>query len=140
MKDARLSVTFRALHWSIAFIVFLNAFVFKDGKYLHRYLGYTAFAFILMRIFIRKRRLVPHYNSKVKYVYWSIWTCVSGLALSGFLMGLDRFWGNQTLEDIHEIISSVLLAFVCIHLIGIFFDAFLHKRKTWMIMIDGKKK
>jgi cytochrome b len=55
-------------------------------------------------------------------------------------MGLDRFWGNQTLEDIHEIISNVLLALVCVHLSGVFLDSFTSKRKTWMVMITGKKE
>lgn len=93
-----------------------------------------------MRIIIRKGKLVSHYNPKVKYVYWSIWACISGLALSGFLMGIDRFWGNQILEDIHEIISNVLLVLVFVHLTGMFLDAFLNKRKTWMVMITGKKE
>lgn len=81
-----------------------------------------------------------HYNPKAVYVYYAIWAMIAGLGVSGFMMGLDRFWGNQTLEDIHEAISNLLLVLVTLHLFGVFFDAYKNKRRTWMLMISGVKE
>lgn len=134
-----LALKFRLLHWGVAFCVLLNAFVLDEGKQIHRYLGYSAIVLVALRIIFWKQRKITHYNDKAKYVYWCIWFCILGLSLTGFLMGLDRFFGNQTLEDIHEIISNVLLFLTGIHLLGLFFDAFKNKRKTWMVMISGEK-
>ena len=62
------------------------------------------------------------------------------MALTGFMLGLDRFFGDSTLEEIHEVISNILLGLVCLHLLGIVFDAFQNKRKTWMVMFTGDKE
>lgn len=140
MEKVKLSLFFRLLHWGVAFIVILNIFFLEDGKLLHRFLGYTALVFIIMRLIFHKKKQVTHYNDKAKYVYWVIWICIGGLGATGFLMELDRFFGNQTLNDIHENFSNILLALVFVHLSGIFIDAFLHKRKTWMVMITGEKR
>lgn len=139
MNNIKLGLTFRVLHWSIAAVVVLNAFILEEGDVFHRYLGYAAAGLVAYRFFIRKKRVVSHYNGKARPVYWLIWTSVLALALTGFLMGTDKFWGSQRLEDIHELISNFLLVLVALHLLGVFADAFLHKRKTWMVMITGDK-
>lgn len=106
----------------------------------HRYLGYTALSVVLFRILISNKKKVTYYNPKAKYVYWSIWACIFSLATTGFMMGLDYFWGSQRLEDIHNVISNILLGLVFIHLCGVFLDAWINKRKTWMVMITGRKE
>ena len=140
MTSLRLAPVFRILHWSVALVVVLNSFVLEEGDPPHRYLGYACFSFVVIRLFLFKKRTVPHYNPKAKYLYWAIWLCIGALASTGFMMGLDQFWGNETLENIHELISNILLGFVFIHLSGVFFDAFQNKRRTWMVMITGNKE
>ena len=79
----------------------------------------------------------PKRNPLASYVYVFIWLCVVCLALSGWLMGLDAFWGDETLEEIHEIISNILLALVAMHLFGMLTDFIFHKRKPWKKMLKG---
>ncbi|WP_417335886.1 cytochrome b/b6 domain-containing protein [Halobacteriovorax marinus] len=140
MSKAKLSLTFRLLHWGVAFIVILNSFLLEEGKLFHRYLGYLCLLFVLIRLFISKKRVVTHYNEKAKYVYWFIWISIGCLSITGFMMGLDQFFGNQLLEDIHEVVSNTLLGLVVMHLLGISIDSYLNKRKTWMVMISGVKE
>lgn len=139
MNDLKLPLKFRLLHWGVAFIIILNLFILEEGKQIHRYLGYACVAFVFIRLLISKGRKVSHYNEKAKYVYWLMWTAIGGLGITGFLMGLDRFFGNQLLEDIHEIISNSLIALIIAHLGGVFFDAYKNKRKTWLLMFTGEK-
>lgn len=159
----------RLIHWSLAVIVILNAFILVEGDPPHRYLGYVAVALVLIRMvlgftgkghsqfknFPIKPRLIkefilalakgkhlsyPGHNPLASIVYFGIWILVIALGITGQLMMLDQFWGNQLLEDIHEIFSILLLICVGIHLIGIAIDARVHRRKSWMAMINGKKE
>lgn len=135
----KLSPIFRVIHWCIAIAVILNAFILLEGDIIHRYLGYSAVILIGLRLIIKNKQSVGHYNPKAKYVYWLIWLCVAALALTGFLLGTDRFFGNSEIEEIHKLISDLIIGLVAIHLIGIFWDAYSNKRKTWMLMISGEK-
>lgn len=157
----------RLIHWAVALTVVLNAFILEVGDDAHRYLGYFAVVIILVRVGIGifgkgleafsalplapreigrfagallkgKHLSYPGHNPMASLTYIAIWLMVIGLGVSGWLMGLDRFWGNETLEDVHEILSNVLLGLVVIHLLGVILDSVVHKRKTWMAMISGK--
>ncbi len=139
MSAARLAPLFRVLHWGVALTVLLNAYVLEAGDPPHKYIGYLCVALVVLRLVLSKKRTVTHYNPKAIYIYGLIWLSIFGLGLTGFMMGLDRFWGNTTLEQIHSTIANVILVLVLIHLIGVFFDAYKHKRRTWMVMITGHK-
>ena len=85
-----------------------------------------------------KRDFVGH-NPIASYVYLLIWLLVCLLGVSGFLMKeIDYFWGNETLEEAHEIMSNGLIALVLLHFIGITQDSLSMKRKTWKRMFTGK--
>jgi cytochrome b len=138
MEDTRLPLSFRVLHWALALFVILNFFFLEGGGLPHRMIGYAAFAAVLSRLAIQKKR-PSHYNPKAVIVYGLIWLSVILQAATGFLMSLDRFWGNQTLQDTHELTANTIMLLVILHLVGVFWDAFREKRKTWMIMINGEK-
>ena len=153
---------FKLTHWGIAIVVVLNAFILESGDPPHRYLGYTALGLVLARaVFSFKyktdfvfslselKRFIksllrmspldyePKRNPLASYVYIFIWLCDVGLAFTGWLMGLDAFWGDETLEEVHEIISNILLALVAMHLMGMLTDFIFHKRKPWKKMLKG---
>ena len=158
----------RIIHWIIALTVVLNIFILEEGDPPHRNLGYLALGLVLVRFFLgfinKKKNLFPalplkwsdikthatsHFNGPpVDYeghtplasvVYVLIWICLIGLAISGWMLGLDAFWGDETLEEIHGAISTGLEVLVVIHFIGIALDSYFWKRKTWMSMIKGYK-
>lgn len=140
MSKAKLAPIFRFLHWGIAAVVLINLYILEPGDTPHRYLGYMVLAFVVLRLLISKKRRVVHYNPKAFFIYLLIWLSIFGLALTGFMMGLDRFWGNSTLEQIHEFLANSVLFLTILHLIGVFFDAYKNKRRTWMVMVTGNKE
>lgn len=158
----------RLIHWVIAIIVVLDIFILEEGDPPHRILGYIALGLVIIRFFLgivsKKKNLFPalplklndiktqitsHLKGKphdyeghtplASVVYVLIWICLIGLAISGWMMGLDAFWGDETLEEIHSIISDGLYVLVIIHFIGIAFDSYFFKRKSWMTMFKGYK-
>ncbi len=77
------------------------------------------------------------HNPAASWTYLAIWGAVIALGVTGFMMGLDAFWGEEWLEDLHEVITKILLALIGIHFLGLAKDAVKHRRKTWKRMISG---
>jgi cytochrome b len=158
----------RATHWLLALVIVINLFVLEEGEQIHEWLGYFGVALVFFRIiwgFIgaeasRWRSLplsfthllaharaevslkpidYPGHNPLGSLTYVLIWTMVVALGISGFMMDLDAFWGEEWLEEIHEVISVILQVLIVVHLTGVFIDSYRHRRKTWANMMNGKK-
>ncbi|MEQ1723881.1 MAG: cytochrome b/b6 domain-containing protein [Pseudobdellovibrio sp.] len=158
----------RLTHWSIAIALILNLFFLEEGEIYHEYVGYTAAAFVAFRLiygFISKdvaafvnfpisiASLTEFIRSKVNFekkdyaghnpaasiVYILIWFCVLSLALTGWMMGLDQFFGEEWLQELHEYISWFTQFLIVAHLIGMALDSYSFKRKSWLAMFNGKK-
>ncbi len=155
----------RITHWLIAVPVLLDFFL-DGGDVSHKALGYIALTFTIVRIFwgfstndqarftnfpLRPHSLFtysknlfsgklvnyPGHNPIASWVYFLIWASVIALGVTGFMMGLDAYWGEAWLEDLHKTISNGLLVLVLVHLAGIGIDSWKFKRKTWLGMING---
>ena len=158
----------RFIHWSLALIVLLNGFFLEEGDPLHRYIGYGATFLVIVRLFLGFKgfghenfRLLPlskielrkfcrallrghhleyeGHNPLASLIYFAIWGSILLLGITGLLMGLDAFWGNQFLEETHGWISNVLLILVGTHLVGLIVDELAHRKNRWISMITGKK-
>lgn len=158
----------RLIHWIIAIIVVLDIFILEEGDPPHRILGYVALGMVAIRFILGfvdkghvkwsalplkfseiKKQITSHFTGKhvdyeghtplASWIYILIWMCIIALAVTGWMMGLDAFWGDETLEEIHGAISNGLEVLVVIHFIGIAVDSYLFKRKTWMAMFKGYK-
>lgn len=129
----------RFIHWGIAGAVFVNLFIVEDGEVPHQILGYAAVLLVVTRlVYGYTTKNHRHYPNKLAFItYFSIWTLIAGLAVSGYLMGTDAFFGSELVEEIHEFFAGFLQGLIVIHLAGIALDSYLHKRKTWMAMIKN---
>lgn len=131
----------RFVHWGIAPAVFLNLFILESGEYFHRLLGYSAALLVVIRLahglVTRNHRQFPNIIARITYL--AIWLSIFLLAITGFLMGTDAFWGDDTIEESHELISLFLQILIVLHLSGIAHDSYINKRRTWLNMINGKK-
>lgn len=161
----------RIIHWGLAICIVLNFFVLEEGDPPHRYLGYIALFFVVVRLFWgvrgrgpvafknfnlrraylsrflrglrdRKTPTFDGHNPLAALTYFSMWFLVFLLAVSGWMMGLDAFWGEEWLENLHAYLSNFLMILVALHLLGIASDAYMHRRKTWlkMLWLERKKK
>ncbi len=134
---------YRLVHWALAFGVATDLFIFTDGDTPHIYVGYFTLGAVFLRFLlpvkVRREELLGGVAPTLKKgTHFFIWGAVILLAITGWMMGLDRFWGEEWLENIHVILSQGLQALIVLHLLGIFLDAYLKKRKTWKLMITGK--
>ncbi len=128
----------RLIHWIIAFGVTFDFFS-VGGDPPHNIVGYIVAAAVVIRIFYGINKNFPRENKLASIVYWLIWLDVLALAVTGFLMGTDRFWGDQDLNDLHLMMSNVLIGLSLSHLLGIALHSIRFKKKTWMGMISGKR-
>ncbi len=158
----------RVLHWTLAACVLLNLFVLEEGEYAHEWSGYIAVSTVVLRIlwsfwgnsasrlkalpvhpkslfaFARRNFSDPDgiyegHNPLAALAYIGIWFCILGLGISGWMMGLDAFWGEDWVEELHSFIATALQTLICIHLLGVFTDSFRFKRKTWAAMLTGRR-
>jgi cytochrome b len=152
--------TTRLLHWAIALPVALNFFI-DGGDTPHKILGYVAFGALVIRMFwgfisrdhanfksfplsikeimSSQTKKYPGHNPLASWAYIFIWICVAILGVTGFMMKLDAFWGEEWLEEFHESVSTILSVLVVSHFIGLILDSIKNKRKTWLGMITGKR-
>lgn len=79
------------------------------------------------------------HNPLASLTYICVWILVIAMAVTGWMMSLDAFWGEEWLEDTHEALSNGFLLFMVLHASGMIIDAVQHKRSTWMGMITGKR-
>lgn len=143
MRDYKFAIPSRVIHWSLAVCIILNLFLLEEGDPPHKWIGYAATAIVVLRLvwgFIggeasRFRSFPIHLKS---LVYFGVWGLVLGLAVTGFMMGTDKYWGEEWVEEIHEQISDGLMILIGIHLLGVFIDSIRHRRKTWLNMINGR--
>lgn len=158
----------RIIHWAIAIPVLLNFFI-DGGDYLHKALGYTALVALIVRIawgFVTKDKAhfkffplsptsirshlsdlvmgktkdYPGHNPLASLAYILIWMLVGLLGLTGYMMNLDTYWGEEWLEHLHELLSNGLVVLIFFHITGLIFDGIKYKRKTWKGMITGRRE
>lgn len=169
MNSVIWSLPIRILHGLMAIFITINLFIFDEGELLHVLLGYAALAIVLIRliigiktndessfkkfplnynevflflknIFSRKRPQYKGHNPLASYAFILFWIAVIILGVTGILLEhVDHFWGDPVVQEIHTITSDAVIIFLIIHLAGITLDSILHRRRTWMAMITGKR-
>lgn len=65
---------------------------------------------------------------------------ILALGMTGWMMGWDRFFGEEWLEELHELLSNSLLALVFLHVAGVIRESLIHRENLVGSMIHGKKR
>ncbi len=157
----------RCFHWTIALAFFANYWLFEDGP-LHRWLGYGVAALILARVVwgvvgspharfsdffptpIRLgtylRALLRHehpvvlgHNPLGGLMIIALLALLAMLTATGWMMGLDRFWGVDWVEDAHETLAGMTQVFVGIHVAAVILSDVLFGQGLLRAMITGWK-
>lgn len=159
----------RVFHWSLVSCVLLNYFVIDDGENLHQWVGYAASALVAARIvwgFVGSRyarfsdffptptRLRDHlkalraghvefhagHNPLGALMMLALMATVLGLGLTGFLQGTDAFWGEEWLQEVHELLASGLIALAGLHAAAALVMGRLERVKLIRAMVTGVKE
>ncbi len=159
----------RFCHWGLALAIGINYFLLSDGETIHRYIGYFALSLVLVRTvwgFVgtpharfrdfcptpsRLRQYLqnlragkPHplngHNLLGALMIFALWTNVALLGLTGWMQGLDAFWGTDQVHDIHELLGNVLLGLIGIHVCAALVMGRIERVRLIRAMVTGVKQ
>lgn len=159
----------RIFHWTVVLGVALNSFVLQSGKAPHRYVGYVVAAALAVRIvwggvgsaharfsdFVasprtvvshlraviarRDRRYVGH-NPAGGAMALALMGLLALTCLTGWMQGLDAFWGVQWVEEAHAICANLILAMASVHVLAAIAESVAHRENLVLAMITGRKR
>lgn len=138
----------RLFHWGTAALVLANYWLLEGGESPHRWAGYAIAALLAVRIVwgfvgsrnarfasfaptparlrthwrrLRERRFDAHegHNPLGALMILLLLTLLAVTAVSGWMQGLDRFWGEDWVQDLHEYAANTLIAAVVVHVVAV---------------------
>jgi len=158
----------RCIHWSVAFLV-LGNFVNESGSTWHRYAGYACVTLVLLRLiwgvvgsgYAHFSQWMPTVRGVWDYFrsllngtprrYLGLnpagasmallfWSLIFALGITGKMMGLDQFWGEEWLENLHATLAYILLGGISIHVFSAVAMSIKHRENLIKAMVTGKKR
>jgi cytochrome b len=159
----------RVFHWTLAFGCIANLTVLREAENLHRYVGYGVTAALAVRLvwgvvgpgharfgdFVPgPRRLLGYCQALIRgreprYLGHNPAAAVMILALivvaglcgvTGWMMGLDAFWGDKRLEGVHETAANLILIMALVHVGAAIIESRRHRENLILSMITGRKR
>ena len=159
----------RLFHWTIVTGVVLNLWVFEHGKYAHRVTGYVVVAALAVRLvwgilgtrharfsdfFPTPRRVIAHVSALLRgedarrlghsplgaLMMLALMAVLAGLGLTGWMMGLDAFWGVKWVEDLHGLLANFIMALAILHIAAAMIESVRHRENLPWAMVTGRKR
>lgn len=159
----------RLLHWTLVLAIALAWLSTLAFGSLHQPVGYAALAIVLLRIvwgfvgsryalfsqFVRgpratieylralQQRTEPHHlghNPLGGWMILALLACVLGLALTGWLYTTDAFWGDETVDYLHQALAWGMLALIAMHVAGVLFTSRRQHENLVKAMFSGDKE
>lgn len=159
----------RIFHWTIAGGVIANLTFLREAKSFHITVGYVVVAALAVRLiwgliargharfasFVpgprrffgyvsamlgrREPRYLGHNPAGAAMIVLLL-VLVVVVGASGWMMGLDAFWGVGWVEGLHETAANGLIGAVVLHVIGAIFESVRHHENLPLAMITGYKR
>ena len=158
----------RIVHWSVALLVLCDLLNEAGANPWHRYVGYAAGALVVLRLawgilgshhtrlaaMAHSARELPKYlralqsgtrcyyvvhNPAGAWMAFTLWLLVLIIVITGWMLQLDAFWGDERLQTLHTAVAYVLAACVVIHVTGALVTSALHRTNLIKAMITGDK-
>ncbi|MBB3862101.1 cytochrome b [Novosphingobium hassiacum] len=159
----------RIFHWTVAGGVIANLTFLRHEEDLHIYVGYVVVVALAMRLgwgFIargharfssfvtgpqgflaymgavlknRDPRYVGH-NPAGAAMIVLIMVLLATIGTTGWMMGLDAFWGIAWVETLHEVSANILTGAITLHVIGAIVESVRHRENLPLAMVTGYKR
>ena len=159
----------RVFHWSLVASFAIAWISAEEWNDLHQWAGYAAGALIGFRLlwglvgtryarfaqFVRapgtviaylkdiltgrERRYLGH-NPAGGMMIVALMLCMAALCVTGWLYTTDAFWGEEWVEETHELLANLLLALVGLHVAGVLVAGFRHRENLVRAMVTGRKR
>jgi cytochrome b len=159
----------RIAHWTLVLTVAGAWLTQEGGGRWHEWLGYAALAVVIARVawacvgpsharvshFVRSPAETLHYAQQVinhtehrfvghnplgAYMIVLLVLTVILVSATGWLYTTDAFWGVEWVEELHEALSNVLIAFVALHVAGVVFTSLRQRENLVGAMLHGSKR
>ncbi len=158
----------RLFHWTVVAGCVLDLWVLETGK-LHRMTGYAIAVALAIRLvwgfigtrhalfsdfFPTPRRTKVHVSALMtgqddRYVGHSplgaicmllLMALLASTCLTGWMMGLDAFWGDEWLEELHDLFANAIMLLAIAHFLAAIVESWRHRENLIWSMITGKKR
>ena len=159
----------RLFHWSLVTLFAIAYFSGDQWDTLHDWVGYAIVALVILRVFwgfagseharfadfvrgpvttmrflvdslrLRAQRHLGH-NPAGGAMVVTLLVTITVISVSGVMMDMDKFWGEQWVEDLHVMAVKVTLVLVALHIAGVLLASFEHKENLIKSMFTGWKK
>ena len=96
-------------------------------------------AFLRDSLSLKARRHIGH-NPAGGAMVIALLIAISVICASGYMMGLDAFWGEEWVEELHEGAVNVTLGLIALHIIGVIVASIEHKENLARAMVTGWKR
>ena len=130
----------RLLHWSLAILLVVELLNEAGANPWHRYLGYAAAALVVARLAwglvgpgsARLSAMLARAKQAMRrqpdgqsghtplgaLMAFAFWGLTLFIALTGWMLGLEEFWGDDRLQDLHAGAAYLLGGCAVVHLGG----------------------
>ena len=159
----------RLFHWSLVALFFFAFFTGDEWKSAHETAGYIVAGLVAFRILwgfvgsrharfasfvrgpsavigflgdtarLRARRYLGH-NPAGGAMVLALLAAITVIAITGYMMETDAFWGVEWVEDVHEAVVYATLALVGLHVGGVVLASVEHRENLVRAMITGRKR
>ena len=159
----------RMFHWTVAGGVIANLTILRHAEDPHIYVGYMVVAALGVRLVwglvaqghARFTSFVPGPRGLLRYVAAMarrkepryvghnpagaamivvLMALLATVGTTGWMMGLDAFWGVPWVEEVHEVTANLLIGAVALHVIGAIAESIRHRENLPLAMITGYKR
>ena len=159
----------RVFHWSVVLGFLANMYGTEPGEWLHRWIGYVMVSLIAGRIlwgfwgtpharfrsfFPTPPRIMTYFKLLIRgkepryishnpagaLMMIALIFALLGCILTGWMQGLDRFWGVLWVQEVHEIAADSILVLAALHVAGAVFASCKHRENLIWSMITGYKR
>jgi cytochrome b len=159
----------RVFHWTLVLSFVIAWQSTEQIGWLHKGFGYLALALVLARLvwgFVgsstaRFANFVPGPGKLLRYLaavarmreprhlghnpagavmIVFLLVAMAVIGLTGWMMTLDAFWGNDTVETLHVVTVDAMLVAVCIHVAANVYASLRHRENLIASMVTGHKR
>lgn len=159
----------RLFHWTLVSCVFLNYFVLEEGEWPHEWAGYLAAGLVAARIvwgFIGSRhaRFVDFFPTPARLKrhlqavrqgqtehHWGhnplgalmmllLMALVIALGVTGWMQGTDTYFGEEWLQELHEVLANLLMLSVGLHAAAALVMGRIERTRLVKAMVTGVKE
>lgn len=159
----------RSTHWIVALGCLANLSILRHADDPHEWVGYAALAAVVIRIgwglvapgCANFRDFVPSPATLLSYLKLllrgqeprylghnpagaammvTLMVLVIVCGVTGWMLGLDAFWGDSNVEGIHVAAANAILYLTIIHVAGALIESFRNRENLIKSMFTGYKR